>query len=142
MLRRRQGRRVHHRLNAAQSGVGQHHAGGRKHDFGQRGGNDSGEHGVKSKVRHKPRKMTGSQRAGSQEQHHRHQKQKGSLRKGQIDRLGHPTDIALIMLCFGAVIFNGLLKGFERIYSLLEDLDHWNSPDILCAGLGHPVLAA
>ena len=141
MLRYRQCRCVHDRLDAAQSGAGQHHAGGREHDFGQRGGNDSGEHGVKSKVRHKSRKITGSQRTGSQEQHHRHQKQKGALGEGQVDGLGHTANIALIVFCLGAVLLNGLLECLERVHSLLEDLDHRDAAYIFCSGFGHAVLS-
>ena len=141
MLRYRQCRRVHNRLDAAQSGVGQHHAGGRKHDFGQRGGNDSGEHGVKSKVRYKSRIITGSQRTGSQEQHHRHQKQKGALGEGQVDGLGHTAHIALIVLRLGAVVLDGLLKGLEGVDGLLKNFDYRDAAHILGAGFGHAVLS-
>ena len=99
-----------------------------------------GEHGVKSKVRYKSRIITGSQRTGSQEQHHRHQKQKGALGEGQVDGLGHTAHIALIVLRLGAVVLDGLLKGLEGVDGLLKNFDYRDAAHILGAGFGHAVL--
>ena len=55
-----QRRRTHHLVDAAQSGLGQHHAAGGEHDPGQGGGDDGREHGIEGKVRHKARKGSGT----------------------------------------------------------------------------------
>ena len=45
------------------------------------------------------------------------------------------------MLCLGAVVLDGLLKGLEGVHGLLKDLDHRNAAHILRAGFGHAVLS-
>ena len=140
VVRHFQFRGAHDLVNAPQRSTGQHHTGCGKHDFGKRSGNDGGEHCVKGEVCNKSRKVTADQSAGSQEKSRRHQEHKSALGKGQIDGLGHTAHIALIVLRFGTVILNGLLKGFEGINGLLENLDHRYAPDILGARLGHAIL--
>ena len=140
VLRNGQRRRVHDRTDAPQGGGGQHHTGGREHDPGQSGGDDGGEHRVKGKVRDKPGEAPGGQGAGGQEQRRRDQEHKGSLGKGQVDGLGHPAYIRLIVLRLGAVLLDGLLERLEGPHRLLEDLHHRDAPDILGARLGHPIL--
>ena len=140
VLRNGQRRRVHDRTDAPQGGGGQHHTGGREHDPGQSGGDDGGEHRVKGKVRDKHGEAPGGQGAGGQEQRRRDQEHKGSLGKGQVDGLGHPAYIRLIVLRLGAVLLDGLLERLEGPHRLLEDLHHRDAPDILGARLGHAVL--
>ena len=140
MIRHRQHWCVHDRLDTPQSGVGQHHTGSRKHNLGQCRGNDGREYGVEGEVCDKSRKITRSQCAGSQEQHHRHQKQKGALSKGQIDGLRNAAHITLIVLRLSAVLLNGLLKGLEGVDGLLKDLDHRDASYIFRASFGHTVL--
>ena len=82
----------------------------------------------------------GGQGPRGQEQGRRNQEHEGPLGDGQVDGLGHPAHVCLIVLGLGAVLLNGLLEGFEGIHRLLEDLHHRDAPDILRASLGHAVL--
>ena len=51
-----------------------------------------------------------------------------------------PAYVCLIMLCFCAVIVNGLLKGLEGVDGLLENLDYRDPADIFGPRFGHPIL--
>ena len=140
MAGRLQHRGLHHLIDAVEGGVCQHHAGGGEHDLCESGGNDGRKHGVKGKICDKAHKIPASQGTRSQKQGRRHQKHKGALSKSQVDRLGHPAHVPLVMLRLGAILLNRLLKRLKGIHRLLEDLHHGNTPDILGARLGHPVL--
>ena len=140
MLRHLQLRGIHDHADAPQGGAGQHDAGRSEHDPGQRCGDDGGEHRVKGEVSHKPGEAPGGQGPRGQEQGRRNQEHEGPLGDGQVDGLGHPAHVCLIVLGLGAVLLNGLLEGFEGIDRLLEDLHHRDAPDILGARLGHAVL--
>ena len=133
-------RGAHDLINAAQGGASQHNARCGEHDLGKSRGNDSREHRVKSEVRDKPRKVAAGQGTRRQEQGCRHQEYKGALGEGQVDGLGDPAHLGLIVFGFVAVILNSLLERLEGVDRLLEDLDHRDAPDILGARLGHTVL--
>ena len=75
-----------------------------------------------------------------QKQCDRDKKNERAFRKGQIDRLRCPADLAGIFFRFGAVILNGILKRLKGIDGLLEDLHNGNSPDIFGSRLAHHIL--
>ena len=133
-------RGLHDHADAAQGGAGQHDAGGGEHDPGQRRGDDGGEHRVKGEVCHEPGKAPGGQGSRGQEQGRRNQEHEGPLGDAQVDGLGRPAHVRLIVLGLGAVLLDGLLERLEGIHRLLEDLHHRDAPDILGARLGHAVL--
>ena len=139
MLRHFQLGSAHDLINAAQSGASQHNARCGKHDFGKGRGDDGGEHRVKGEVRDKPRKVAPGQGTRRQEQGRRHQEHKGPLGEGQVDGLGCPANIRLIVLGLGAVVLNRLLERLEGVDRLLEDLDHRDTPDVLSACFGDAV---
>ena len=141
MLRRIQFRGIHDHADAPQSGAGQHDAGRGEHDPCQRRGDNGREHRVKCKVGHESGKIAGGQGTRGQEQGRRHQKHEGTLGDGQVDGLGHPAHVRLIVLGFCTVFLDSLLKCLKRINRLLEYLYHRDTPDILGACLGHTVLS-
>ena len=61
MVRDRKRGSAHDLVDAPQSGAGQHHAAGRKHDLGQGRGNDGGEDRIEGEVRHESREIAGLQ---------------------------------------------------------------------------------
>ena len=135
----RQGRGLHHRGHAAERRARQHNTARGEHDAGQRRGDDGGEHRVKRKIRDKSREIAGRQRAGRQQQRHRHEKNECAFSEGQIDRLRQTAHFGLIICRLVAVFVNGLLKRLEGIHGLLEDLNHRNAAHILGARLGDAV---
>ena len=135
-----QDRCIHDLADPSERRTCQHHAARRKHDLCQRCRDDCREHSIESKVSHKARKAAGGKGCRCQKECYRNQKDKGAFRKGQVHGLGHFADIRLIMLCLGAVIFDGLLKGLKGIYGLLEYLDHGDTADIFRPGFTHLIL--
>ena len=131
---------AHDLVNAAQGGAGQHHAGGGKHDPGEGRGEDGGEDRVEGEIGDKSGKIAAGQGAGRQEQRHRHQEHEGPFGEGQVEGLGDPAHLVLVVFRFAAVRLNGLLESLEGVDRLLENLDHRDAPDVLRARLGHAVL--
>ena len=140
MVRDRKRGSAHDLVDAPQSGAGQHHAAGRKHDLGQGRGNDGGEDRIEGEVRHESREIAGLQSSRCDQQRRGNEEDERALGEGQVHRLGHLADVRLIVLGLGAVILDGLLEGLEGIHSLLEDLHHGDAAHILGARFAHRVL--
>lgn len=140
VLGRLQRGRFHDLADAAQRRAGQHHAGGGKHDLGERRGDDGGEYRVESEICDKAGKIAAGQSAGRQKQRGGNEEHERALRKGQIDRLWNPAHFRLVVLGLAAVLLDGLLKRLKGIHRLLEDLHDRDTADILGARLGHAVL--
>ncbi|CAN4000066.1 Bifunctional chorismate mutase/prephenate dehydratase, partial [Dysosmobacter welbionis] len=114
-------RGAHNLINTAQGAAGQHDARCGEHDFGKGCGDDGGKHRVKGKVCDKPCEVVAGQSTRRQEQGRRNQEHKGPLGEGQVDGLGRPANIRLIVLGLGAVVLNSLLERLEGVDGLLED---------------------
>ena len=140
VIRNRKLRCIHHLRNTRKRRAGQHHAACGKHDLRQRCGDDRGKDRIKSEVCDEFSEMSRFQRAGSQKQRRRHQKDERPFRSCQVDRLRQTADLARIMLRLGAVILDRFLERPERIHGLLEDLHDWNAAHVFGTRLAHHVL--